>query len=653
MMKYRYLFSPAKVGDLVLENRVIMPAMATGLASYEGEVTPEIIAYYKARAQSAPGAIVVEITCVDAPRGKGALCQLRIDHPRYLGGLSRLADAIKSGGSRAFIQLHHAGRQGNLLFSEGQPLIAPSAIACRMCRVTPKEASLEEIHSIRDEFISAAWMAQEAGFDGIELHAAHGYLLSQFISPYTNKREDEYGGSTEGRTRLLTEIISSIKSLCPKMVLGVRLNLTDFVPGGLEIEEGTQIAGLVEKAGADYISASCGIYESGLVTIEPVSYQEGWRIYLAQKLKECISIPVIGGGVIRHPEVAENIISSGKADLVFVGRNQIADEKWVARARNGEDREIRPCLSCNTCIGRTFKSLPICCSVNPRVGRETWLHQSETVKNPQRVMIVGGGPGGLRVSALLARQGHQVTLIEKELDLGGMLNVAARPPYKQRLFELKEYLIRETQQAGTEIITGQDCNQELVKKINPEIAIIATGSTPRTLPNQSNSDLVVQAVDILKMPQPPEDHRVVVVGGGLTGCETALFLAQAKNKVTLVEAGPTLAPGMENMSRLDLVRAMKKAGVKSHTGKNVKKLEPGKVVVIGATGEEEFGCDLVVLALGFEIFNPVKEFIQDIVGQVYYIGDVIQPQNIECALREADMLAQRISYCNGWPNSGF
>ncbi|MGE5422582.1 MAG: NADH oxidase, partial [Ignavibacteriales bacterium] len=258
MEKFESLLAPGQIGGLKIANRVFMPPMGTGLSNYQGEVTPEILAYYGLRAKNRPGVVVVEISCVDAPRGKASLQQLRIDHPRYISGMSRLSETIKASGSRAFIQLHHAGRQTSLLVTEGEEPLAPSAIPCRLMQTMPKAAAIEDIHGVQGKFVMAAAMAQAAGFDGVELHAAHGYLLSQFISPYSNNRDDEYGGSTEGRSRIVMEIIQQIKKICPGLVVGVRVSVTDFIAGGLEPDEGVEIAALLESAGADYISVSNG-----------------------------------------------------------------------------------------------------------------------------------------------------------------------------------------------------------------------------------------------------------------------------------------------------------------------------------------------------------------------------------------------------------
>ncbi len=324
MLKYPALFAPINVGGVMLKNRIVMVPMAVNYARLNGEVSERQIAYYEARARGGAGLIIVEAACIDAPAGREGFGQILIDHPRYLRGLSQLADGIKSCGSRALIQLFHAGRQTHSIITGVQP-VAPSAVACATVKDVPRELSITEVQDIRDKFIAAAGYAYMAGFDGVEVHAAHGYLINQFLSPNCNLRQDEYGGSLDNRVRLLMEIVAGIKKGFPKLVLDVRLNIDDFVPGGLEMPESLEICRRLDEAGVDLINCSCGTYESGLTSIEPASYTEGWRTYMAAAVKQVVKIPVISGGMIKKPEMAEEIIKKQQADLVFLGRALLAD----------------------------------------------------------------------------------------------------------------------------------------------------------------------------------------------------------------------------------------------------------------------------------------------------------------------------------------
>lgn len=642
MEKYSSLLAPGNIGGLKIPNRVFMPAMGTGLSNYGGEVTPEILAYYRARAMSRPGVIVVEIACVDAPRGKASLQQLRIDHPRFIPGMNRLAETIKAGGSRAFIQLHHAGRQTSLGVTEGKTPLAPSAIPCKLMRTMPEEASIDDIHAVQKKFVKAAAMAQTAGFDGVELHAAHGYLLSEFISPYSNKREDEYGGTTEGRVRIIMEIIRQIKKTCPGLAVGVRASITDFIAGGLETDEGVKIAILLEEAGTDYISVSNGQYESGHTTIEPASFDEGWRVYLAEMVKARVSVPVVTGGVIRDPDFADQIIKDGKADYVFVGRNMIADPEWMLKVRQGRPEDIRPCLSCNTCIGRTMLGLAIGCAVNPYAGRETMLKPIPAADKSQKVLVVGGGPAGMAAATMLSKAGHKVSLVESGPSLGGMLGAAAKPPHKQRVGLLKDYLIRELGKTEVDVKIDTTADEKLIRDMKPDAAVIASGSVPISIPGLPEDGTVMQAVEVLNRDVPPAGQKILVVGGGTTGCETALYLANHGNQVTLIEAAGQLALGMENMSRLALLMEMKQARVKTLTKTSFKSFDSQTAQVQGPEGTAALEADQVVLALGFRPDESVLKTLGELVPEIHVIGDAEKPRNIESALYEAEMAAHII-----------
>ncbi|MGC8777808.1 MAG: tRNA-dihydrouridine synthase, partial [Candidatus Caldatribacteriaceae bacterium] len=371
-MRYPHLFSPGKIGKVELPNRVVMPPMATNLGSAFGEVTQELVAYYRRRARGGVGLIIVENAQVDMYQGRSLTSQIAVDKDKFLAGLRDLAEAIHAEGARVFLQIQHGGRQCTPSTTDGLPPVAPSEIPCKFLQVTPRSLTREEIRDLVDKFAQAALRAKLAGFDGVEIHAAHGYLINEFLSPYTNKRTDEYGGTLENRMRFLLEIVERSRTLLGEdFAIGVRLSVDEFVPGGLRPEETREIARILEEAGIDYLSASCGIYESVSTIIEPMNFEEGWRAYLAQALKEVVSCPVIAVGVIRRPEVAERILAEGKADFVAIGRGLLADPDWVNKVSAGREKEINLCIGCNVgCIGELFANGKVHCAVNPWTGRE-------------------------------------------------------------------------------------------------------------------------------------------------------------------------------------------------------------------------------------------------------------------------------------------
>lgn len=616
-----------------------MPAMGTGLASSSGEATPALLRYYEERAQGGAGAIVVEIACVDSPQGKASLTQLCIDRPEMLPGLAELADLIRSYQSLAFIQLHHAGRQtAPFVIGGGQP-VAPSAKACRFMRVEPRPLEREEIAHIRNKYIAAAVMAGKAGFDGVELHAAHGYLLSQFLSPYTNLRQDEYGGSLENRFRLLREIMDGIKVQAPQLVLAVRFNLADFVEGGIDWEEGLHLAGLIESAGADLLNASCGIYESGQTSIETGSFSEGWRMDMIAQAKKAVNIPVLGGGVVRKPEMAARFIEEGFIDLVWIGRGMLADPAWARKALQGKAAEIRPCITCNTCFDTISRGHHIRCAVNPHTGREERMSRP-AFHEGRSVLIAGGGPGGLQAALAYSQAGAKVILLEARDRLGGQMNAAQIPPGKAPIGRLQEYLLQEIQAAPVEVRLGSSLTNQHLAEIRPDVLVLATGSVPAT-PSIKGLASAYTAVDVLERKVSWENQHIMIIGGGSTGCEAADYLS-IHNRVTLVEKESTLAEGMENMARLELLFRLKKQGVEFRKSTQLESVQGQEAVLSNIiTGEAttiEF--DYLLLAVGNRSQLPPLD-AKLLPQEVYVIGDAREPRGFAQAFLEARMLV----YC--------
>ena len=630
------------IKSVIFKNRIMMPAMGTGLANISGEVTRQMIDYYEERALGGAGGIIVEITCVDSPTGKASPTQLCIDKPHYIAGLKELSEAIQAHDCRAFIQLHHAGRQTTPFVTGGLQPVAPSPIACRFVKQEPRELEIKEIHAIRDKFVAAAIFAEKAGFDGVEIHAAHGYLLSQFLSPYSNHRNDEYGGSNENRARLVTEIISSIKKYVPRLLVSVRFNMNDFAAGGIDEQMGLIIAGQLETAGADLLNVSCGIYESGHTTIEPAFFAEAWRIKMAEQVKKTVRIPVIGGGVIRHPEKAAEILANQQADLIWVGRGMLADPAWVGKAVSGRADQIRHCISCNTCFDSISQGLHIRCAVNPRAGREYKLSLERRLEGIKAV-IVGGGPAGIQTSLALSSAGAQVTLLEKEAHLGGQLNIANKPPYKDKIGWMLQALIEQLEHTNVEIKLNTVWKNEMIEELKPDVLVIATGSKP-VIPAISGieSTEIFALADVLSGKAVIRQQKVLIIGGGSTGCEAAEYLAP-HNEVTIVEQAKMLAAGLENMNRLGLLARIKGLGIKTKKGYIVKRIAGKTVQLLKLSDESEeqiiadaviFTCGNINNHLSIDHKTPLK---------VYLIGDAKQPRGIMEAIYEGEMVAEDIA----------
>lgn len=627
------------------KNRIVMPPMGTGLASVTGEVTEAMLAYYEKRAQGGAGTVIVEIACVDEPVGRASLTQLCIDKPGYIAGLSELSERIKSYGCNAFIQLHHAGRQTAPSVTGGRKPVAPSPIPCRFMRSEPEELDLKGIKRVREKFVKAALYAAKAGFDGVELHAAHGYLLSQFLSPYTNRREDEYGGSLENRVRIIAEIIGDIKTLVPELIIAVRFNVADFVPGGLEVEEGIKIASLLEEAGADLLDVSCGIYESGNTSIETASFKPGWRMEMVKKVKENVNIPVLGGGNLRKPEEAEYFLRHGYADFIWIGRGMLADPFWVNKAASGRADDIRPCISCNTCINSINNGLHIRCAVNPRTGREIRFKEKVQLAGV-RAMVVGGGPAGMSAALALKQAGGEVVLAEASDKLGGRLNVASKPPYKDKINLLNSYLQKRLKEAGIKIMLNTPYHDDLRREFAPQILVWAVGGR-EWVPEVEGIETcrLTSLEDALSGSLKIKGEKVLVIGGGSSGCEVADYLG-GENEVIIVEKTRELAKDLENMTRLELLARLRAKKVKVYKETEVKEVAGDKVYL---AGEEAVltGIDRIIPACGYRENHPAEEYARHF-KKCYIIGDARKPRDIASALFEAELLIYDLYSYKNW-----
>jgi 2,4-dienoyl-CoA reductase-like NADH-dependent reductase (Old Yellow Enzyme family)/thioredoxin reductase len=641
------LFEQASIGKMDVKNRIIMAPMGTRLSSEVGGVTQRQIEYYAERAKGGVGTIITEVVCVDYPLGLTGPTNLCIHDNAYIAGHNELVEAVHTYGAKIICQLVHAGRQTRPSSIKGMDPVAPSAIPCKFLNVMPRELTTSETEDIVRKFIEAAVRVKTAGYDGLELHGAHGYLIAQFMSPESNRRKDRYGGDLMGRMTFPLEIIQGIrKELGRDFPLLFRFSGDEFVDGGRDLEESKEVARILEEAGVDALHVSAGTYDSMPQMIEPMSYEEGWKIYLAEAIKKVVKIPVIGVGAIRTPQIAEKILQEKKVDFIALGRALLADPYWPEKAKEGRVREIIPCISCNVgCIGeRIFRNLHIRCAVNPLTGREGWKDTLVPAIKKKKVFVIGGGPAGMTAAIYAKMRGHDVTLYEKGKELGGQLRLAEVPPGKEKIAWFREYLINLVKERRIKVHLGTNVYPKMIAQRNPDAVIIATGATPfiPEIPGVKSRS-VFTAWDILEGKRKVKGKVVLVAGGGTVGCETALFLANENRKVIMVEMLDALALDMEPINRIEILSRIEKAGIDVILKRKIHEIEPDGVVVSTEDKKrEKIEADIVVLALGAFALRELSGRLYGKVKEIHIVGDANSPRKIMDAVYEGFQAAIRI-----------
>ncbi|MDG5814868.1 FAD-dependent oxidoreductase [Chitinispirillales bacterium ANBcel5] len=639
MQNFPTLLSPGQIGSLKLKNKVVMAPMGTLLCGPGGELTDHFIKYYEERAAGGTGLIIVEVACVEPELGKAVATQARIDDNRFISGLSRLAGAVQKYGSRVFVQLHHAGNQSNSQITGGKQIVAPSTVTNAAVGEEPRELSTEEVKGLVEKFVSAAERAQTAGLDGVELHGAHGYLICEFLSPHTNRRTDEYGGNFENRMRFVNEIIAGIKQRCGNdFPVCVRFSADEFTGRGIDLKQGTEIAQALESAGADALHVSCGTYESLHTVIEPIMYHEGWKVYLAEAVKEVVKIPVITVGAIKLPSTAENILESKRADFVAVGRALLCDSQWVNKASEGKEDEIIPCIGCMHCTDTIFSSRRIQCAVDARTGRELEFDHSPQDGNGRVVSIIGGGPAGMEAARVLANRHFRPIVYEQEQQMGGELNPGCTPPDKKPIRQYRDALIRNTECMEIALRTGTEATPDLVRGDNPYAVIVAVGGKPIIPQDISgiDSERVVSALEVLNNPDMIESgSKAVVVGGGMTGCETAELLESRGIDVSVVEMLPEIAVEESNISKVAMIEKMKNSKIELLTGHKLIAVHDRQLELQRTDGEggTKISADYIIISLGLE--NKETQPWTEAFERCIVVGDALKPSNVAFAIRTA------------------
>lgn len=649
------LFEPSKIGKMELRNRAVMAPMGTFSGDEDGSINGRTIDYHVERAKG-PGLIICQYTyvCKEAPGGPGVLA---LWHDKYIPGLERLTKAVHQHGAKIALQIGHHGIQlaDPVRQSSGGgeiDVVAPSAIPFIPTGGIPREASKGDIEYLEEAHAEAARRSKEAGFDAVELHAAHGKLPQQFMSPFFNKRTDEYGGSLENRGRFTCEIIQRIRlKLGPDFPILVRMDATEGFEGGYTIDEAVRFAQLFAKAGADAIDVTAGVH---WYSVEIPSYLEpvGTLVPLAHTMKKALHVPVIVAWRL-NLDLAEQVLQEDKADFVAFGRALLADPELLNKAKDERVEDIRPCIACCNCLdwGRMFErgektGRNVQCTVNPALLREKEF-VFEPTKSPKKVMVVGGGLAGMQAAGLLAERGHTVEIYERENDLGGQWNIACCDEEKSEAYKpLKRYLVLRLNKTGVKVNLNTIVTSELVRRVNPDTVVLATGAVPATLDVPSaDRESVVQAIDVIAG-KVQVGERVVVIGGSYRGMEVAYSLAKQGKKVSLVTNRKL---GRNEQGRdvnlwiyLSLRNKLIDIGVQLYPNCSVLEIRGNGVSVVSGNELLFFRADNVVLAVGAKSDRKLAEELSELVSEVYTVGDCVEPRTALEAMNEAAEIARQI-----------
>lgn len=662
-MEFPYLFSPIKINTMEVKNRLVMTAMHLGYTP-EGFVTDQLVDFYRERAKGGMGLIFVGGCPIDEYGGMSNM--IRIDDDKYLPGLRRLAGEVKDAGARVGAQLYQAGRYTHSAMIGGRKPISASAVRSKLTGETPRALELSEIPGVQDRFAEAALRAKEAGFDCVEILASAGYLISQFLSSITNKREDEYGGSLENRMRFGLEVARKVRrAVGPHYPVTVRIAGNEFMDGGNTNQEAQVFAQALEKEAVDLFNVTGGWHETRIPQLTMFVPRRAY-VYLASGIKSAVRVPVLASNRINDPSEAEEILRNGEADMVTVARGLIADPKFAEKARTGKAETIYHCIGCNQgCFDNIFRFMPATCLVNPRAGLEGEL-EIKTAMVKKKVLVVGGGPAGMKAACVAAERGHKVTLVEGSERLGGQVLLNEQIPGRKEMATAVKDLAANLYYLGVEVITGKKADRVFVKEMNPDSVIIATGARPGMLP-VAGADLphVVQAWDVLAGKR-GVGKRVVIVGGNAGGLDAALFLAgigtippdalhflvanRAENletllglmnrgikEITVLEMAPKAGSDIGLSTRWTVFAELKRLGVTIITGAKVISITPEAVEAETEEGRKRIPADSVVMATGSVSVSNLKAELAGLVPEVRVIGDAVRPRNALEAIKEGFM----------------
>ncbi len=641
-MSLKSLLSPVTINGMTLRNRAVMPAMGTGYGNTDGTVSDRLVRYLARRAQGGAGLIITEV-CAVTPRGKGFLREIGAWSDDFISGLAGMAKAVHREGAKIALQLHHAGRETFAAAAGGTPE-APSPIPSVIMRQPCEEMSGDRIAEVVGAFASAALRAQKAGLDAVEIHGAHGYLLTQFLSPFSNERTDRYGGTEENRMRFALEIVAAVRQAVGNAFpVLVRISADELIKGGYDLEFAKRLAPRLVAAGADAIHASVGVYSTpGNLSIASMDTEAGFNLFRSRAIRERVDVPVIAVGRINDPRLADRAIEGGDADLVSFGRQHLADPDFLAKAREGRWDDIRWCVSCNQgCIERLmYEMKPITCTFNPECGME--LEEAPAVAAGRRLWVIGAGPAGLSASLAAVERGFRVEVFEREDSPGGQILPASRPPHKEAFLDWVTWAVRRARERGVIFHFGRELDAELIKTGRPDAVVLAAGASPSVpkIPGIHRCH-VMDARDVLTGRVNPTGP-VAVLGAGYVGMETADYLLARGIDVTILEMQPAYPVGRHTSHGYWLHLRLKERGARILLGAKVTGI--GEQAVSYRQGEEEgtIPAASVITALGARAETSLEETLQELGISWRTVGDAAGPRRLLEAIHEGDRAGREI-----------
>lgn len=658
---YKHIFSPLTIKRTTIRNRIAMTPMGTNYGETSGEMSPRHINYYVERAKGGVGLIILENANVDYPVGSNGTSQIRIDHDSFMPRYYQLVETLHKHGATVAIQINHAGASASSART-GVPTISSSNIPTKAGGEIPRPMTKEEILHTVKKYGDAAKRVQDIGFDAVEIHMGHSYLLSQFISPVYNKREDEFGGSVENRLRFPRMVLEEVrKRVGPFFPIIVRISADEKVPGGNTLEDTLEYLQYVDEF-VDMYDVSCGLNPSLQYQIDSNYLPDGWRSYMSRAVKDKYNKPVMNMGNYRDPKVVEETLARGDADLIGMGRGLIADPQWVNKVANGEEDMLRKCISCNAgCAGnRIGVNRPIRCTVNPAVP-EGDAYKKKHVKKPCNVVVVGGGTAGLEAACTAAEVGCTTFLLEKEDHLGGLSAFISQLPDKQRMKDFPKYLInRASKLHNLFVFLNTEATVDKIKALNPDLIVNSTGSVPLLPPikglhenlEAGNVSSIFNMINDVVAGKYPEEacqgKKVVVIGGGAVGLDVVEYFAPRGAQCSIVDMLPVIGGQSDPITKCSTAELFEKYNVQQYTSTALEEVKSDRFVVKRSGVVEDLVFDYGFMCLGMRSNNPLLPALQEAFAdtnvEIYTIGDSVRARRIIEGTAEGRAVLQMLEH---------